>query len=128
MLPPFSIFYPASGCAASLGGGPSPPNCAQATPAIVTSAPAILSQVNDSPSVSQAMIPAIGGIRYWKGAVRATPRTVLTQVHISQPQNDETTMPQKSPAHTAGPRSLKRSSRNEENVKASMSGAEKSSV
>src|ERR1700682_3023976 len=128
MIPPFSIFYPASGCAASLGGGPSPPNCAQATPAIVTSAPAILSQVNDSPSVSQAITPAIGGIRYWKGAVRATPRTVLTQVHISQPQNDETTMPQKSPAHTAGGRVLKGVCKKAGSVKTNIRGAEKSSV
>ena len=33
---------------------PPPPNCAQATPAIVIAAPAILSAENDSPSVSQA--------------------------------------------------------------------------
>ena len=60
---------------------------------MVTAAPRSFSQVNVSPRVSQAMTPATGGMRYMKGALRATPRTLFTQVHISQPKNDETTLP-----------------------------------
>ena len=69
---------------------------------MVTAAPAIFSQVKVSPSVSQAMTPAIGGIRYMNGALRATPRTLLTQVHISQPKNEDTTSAQNIAAQTAG--------------------------
>ena len=69
---------------------------------MVTAAPRIFSQVKVSPSVSQAIRPATGGIRYMKGALRATPRTLLTQVQSSQPTNEHTTSAQKIAAHTGG--------------------------
>src|SRR4051812_3047709 len=120
--------HPESAWPVSFGGGRPPPNCAQATPVIVTAAPAILSQVKDSPSVSQAITPAIGGMRYMKGALRATPRTVFTQVQASQPRNDDITSAQSRPAHTAGPRLRKCVPEKAGNVTTSISGAEKSSV
>ena len=40
---------------------------------------------------AQASSPATGGIRYIKGAVRATPRTAFTQPQASQPRKAETT-------------------------------------
>src|SRR3954469_769803 len=94
---PLRAFYPAlpqaeSGCAA---------NCAMATPAMVMAAPASLSGVNTSPSVSQATTPAMGGMRYWNGAQRARPRTLFTQLHASQPKNDEMTMVKNRPNATA---------------------------
>src|SRR6185503_17784583 len=115
----------ASGCPASRGGGPAP-NCAQATPAMVTTAPPILSQVNCSPSVSHAITPATGGIRYMKGAERATPRTLLTQVHSIQPKNEHTTSAQKIAAHTAGPSCAAFRSPTNGDVMASITGIENS--
>ena len=57
--------------------------------------PTIFAQVKVSPSVSHAMTPATGGIRYMNGALRAMPRTLLTHVHTSQPQKEQTTSAQK---------------------------------
>ena len=71
---------------------------------MVTPAPTIFSQVNCSPSVSQATTPAIGGGRYMSGAERAMPRTWLTHAHTSQPPTEESTIAQKSPNHTTGVR------------------------
>src|SRR5213075_639445 len=118
---------PEVGCAASRGGG-RPPNCAYATPGMVIAAPAIFSQVKVSPRVSQAITPATGGIRYMKGALRATPRTLFTQVQSSQPTNEQTTSAQNSAAQTAGPKLASRNSLRNGKVKASMTGIEKSSV
>jgi len=67
---------------------------------MVIAAPAILSQVKVSPSVSQAITPATGGIRYMKGALRASPRTLLTQAHAIQPRKEHTTSAQNSAAQT----------------------------
>src|SRR5256885_1371553 len=65
-------------------------------------APAILSHVKCSPSVSQATMPAIGGGRYINGAERAIPRTWFTHAHTSQPPTEERTIAQKRPNHTIG--------------------------
>src|SRR3990172_4951808 len=108
--------YPESGCAASRGGGWPPPNCAHATPAMVTPAPAILSQVKDSPSVSHATTPEIGGIRYMSGALRATPRTALTQAHTSQPRNADTTAAPNMPSHMPAGSCASGAARNEAKV------------
>src|SRR5262252_9596110 len=95
-------------------------------------APVIFSQVKVSPSVSQAITPATCGMRYMKGALRAMPRTLFTQVHESQPTNEQTTSAQKSPAHTATPSeppcSEPRSPANDDQVRGSITGMEKSSV
>src|ERR1041385_5048364 len=93
--------YGVSACAASRGGVCPPPNCAHATPAMVIAAPAVFSHVNVSPRVSHAITPATGGMRYMKGALRAMPRTLFTQVHASQPTNEHATSAQRSEEHTS---------------------------
>ncbi|MDZ4143887.1 MAG: hypothetical protein U1D29_05030 [Burkholderiales bacterium] len=40
-------------------------------------------------------------MRYMNGAVRATPRTALTQPHTSQPRNADTVTDHSSPTQTA---------------------------
>ena len=66
---------------------------------MVTSAPAILIRVKRSSIAYQAITAATGGIRYIRGAVRATPRTPLTHPQVSHPKNadtmvDHSSMPQ----------------------------------
>src|ERR1044071_4310910 len=95
---------------------------------MVMIAPDIFSQVNVSPRVSQAITPATGGIRYMNGALRARPRTLLTQGHASQPTNEHTTSAQNTAAQPAGPRRARCRSPKNGQVSGSMTGIEKSSV
>src|SRR4051812_37286488 len=120
--------YPVSGCTASRGGGLPLPNCAQATPAMVTAAPSNFSQVKLSPSVSQAENPAIGGMRQLNGADRATPRTAFTHPHAIQPRNDERTSAQNIPRHTSSVSFVVSMLRKLPRLTSRIGGAEKSSV
>src|SRR5436190_16548285 len=95
---------------------------------MVTAAPAILSAENVSPSVNQATTPAIGGIRYCSGALRATPRTALTQVQTIHPRNEEMTAAQNMPSQTFQDRPASGAATKEGSVISSNAGAPKSSV
>src|SRR4051812_48540219 len=95
---------------------------------MVTTAPTTFSQVKTSPSVNQAITPATGGMRYMKGALRAMPRTLFTQVHASQPTKEHTTSAQNSPAQTAGRSAENCTSPRNGQVSGSITGIEKSSV
>src|SRR5258706_8324233 len=95
---------------------------------MVSTAPAILSEVNCSPSISQATTPEIGGIRYMSGALRATPRTELTQTHTSQPKNADTTAAQTMPSQTPTGTAASGAARNEGSVARTSGGAPTASV
>src|SRR5262245_10327016 len=97
-------------------------------PAMVMAAPVILSQVKVSPRVSQATRPAIGGVRYANGAERAIPRTLFTQVHISQPKKFAPITPHTMPIHTVAGRCAIGAEANGTAVNTTMSGAEKNRV
>src|SRR5690606_29426176 len=84
------------------GHGTLPANCASATPPSAIAAPAIFVAVKGSPTAIQETSPATGGMPYIIGAVRATPRTALTQPQTSQPTNAETTTANSSPSQIHG--------------------------
>src|SRR5690606_86968 len=72
-------------------GSDARPDCVSATPPSAMAAPVIFVAVNGSPIVAHATSPATGGIPYIIGAVRATPRTALTQPQTSQPTKADST-------------------------------------
>jgi len=53
-------------------------------------APPSFTALKRSPVAHQATTPATTGIRYCKGAVRATPRCSLTQPQTNHPRNADT--------------------------------------
>src|SRR3990170_7218347 len=105
-----------------------PAYCAQATPVMVSAAPASFSAVNCSSSSSQATTPEIGGIRYMSGALRATPRTALTHTHTSQPKKADTTAAQNMPNQAAAGTASSGAARNEGSVMRTSGGAPTASV